>query len=121
MSANRPPDATIDAITKCVYWLNKSADYFGWKEKDLPALETLWWNYHDKEGKCITPSPAVLMHDAQDSLLFEGVAAVSGALGVIGSLSPEEGRSDRISFVYRRLENWIRSAAERQEALKRHE
>lgn len=49
----RPPNATREAIQAALNWVEKCRTW-GWKDKDLDALESLWWEYHDSEG---TPKP----------------------------------------------------------------
>lgn len=38
------------AIKKCAEWLAYCLE-IGWSKEHLNALEKLWWEYHDKNGK----------------------------------------------------------------------
>jgi hypothetical protein len=52
MKTNRPQDATVWALRACLKWLEACSE-LGWQDDDLPKLEVLWWDYHDKEGNRI--------------------------------------------------------------------
>lgn len=44
---------TNKAIRACAEWLSECLR-LGWAKSDLDALEALWWQYHNDEGK-LTP------------------------------------------------------------------
>lgn len=51
----RPPTATREAVQASLDWVD-ACRTLGWRGDDLDSLESLWWQYHDSEGKRKTPN-----------------------------------------------------------------
>ena len=45
-----PPSATRHAVLACARWMHYCLT-IGWKKSDLDFLQSLWWQYHDWEGR----------------------------------------------------------------------
>lgn len=43
---------TQKALLRCAEWLSWCLRA-GWKREQLNALEALWWQYHDRNGRLI--------------------------------------------------------------------
>jgi hypothetical protein len=41
---------TQQALRACAEWLGFCLK-IGWRKEDLDALERLWWQYHDDQGR----------------------------------------------------------------------
>jgi hypothetical protein len=49
-------ERTQRAIIACGKWLSECLR-LGWSRDQLDALEALWWQHHDNQGRLIQPAP----------------------------------------------------------------
>lgn len=48
-----PVEKSLKAVTRCAEWLVYCLS-IGWSEKDLDELQSIWWRYHDHNGRLIS-------------------------------------------------------------------
>jgi len=49
-----------DALMACAEWLAYCLK-IGWPRKDLERLESLWWEYHDDNGRLLCAEHAAMI------------------------------------------------------------
>ena len=48
---------TTKALVACVRAMRYLVDEVGWEERDIPALEELWWKTHNEDGNIVRGTP----------------------------------------------------------------
>lgn len=71
-------EPSAKARNECAIWLTQCINEFGFKKENLDALEKIWWEYHDFNGKLVSfPVKSVsAKKESQTKLLSELIFTV---------------------------------------------